>query len=139
MAKMGFFKNLWNKAKGVLGKVWEGIKTGARKIAPHIGNVLNTVGDFTGIKALNMAGNLFNKGKEVYDKLSGDGSMTDKINAVKDGVNDAVDIVKNRPTLDQTVDQSKNFARDQVDKYLPSVVAKPIGNYIGKIGFKTST
>lgn len=133
---MGFFKNLWNKAKGVLGKVWSGIKTGVQKIAPHIGNVLNTVGDFTGIKALNMAGNLFNKGKEVYEKLSGDGSMGDKINAVKDGVNDATQIIRDRPSFNDTVDQTKDFARSQIDKYAPSVIAKPIGNFIGKIGFK---
>lgn len=135
---MGFFKNLWSKAKGVLGKVWNGIKEGAKKIAPHIGNVLNTVGDFTGIKALNMAGNLFNRGKQIYDKLSGDGSMKDKIDEVKNGINDGVQIIKDRPGLNQTIDQTKDFAKREIDKYAPTVIAKPIGNFIGKLGFKGS-
>lgn len=115
---MGFFKNLWNKAKGVLGRVWTKVKDGAKAIAPKIGNVLNTIGDFTGIKGFNMAGGLFNAGKKIYESVSGDGSFKDKVDAVKGGIGDAAEIIRNRPTLDETIDQGKKFVGDQIGKLI---------------------
>lgn len=113
---MGFFKNLWNKAKGVLGRVWDKVKDTAKKVAPHIGNVLNKIGDFTGIKGFNMAGGLFNAGKAVYEKLSGDGSMKDKVDAVREGIGDASKIIQDRPSLQDTIDQGKQFITDKMPK-----------------------
>lgn len=133
---MGFFKSLWNKAKGVLGRAWEGIKTTAKKVAPHIGNVLNTIGDFTGIKALNMAGNLFNTGKRVYESLSGDGSIGDKFKTAVGGVQDAAGIIKNGPSYNETVAQGRDFVRGQVEKLPGGMVRDAINSGVDKIADK---
>lgn len=133
---MGFFKNLWQKAKGVLGRAWQGVKTVAKKVAPHIGNVLNTIGDYTGIKALNLAGNLFNTGKRVYDSLSGDGSVGDKIKDTVNGIQDSANLIKNRPGFNETVAQGRDFVRGQVDKLPNGMIKDAINGGVDKIADK---
>lgn len=119
---MGFFGNLWNKAKGVLGRV----AAGAKKVLPHIGGVLSTVADVTGIPYLKWAKGIYNVGSKIYNTLTGKGSLKDKLKEASSDVVDVLDVIKKRPTVEENVDHIKNRTADFINNNVDSRLAAPV-------------
>lgn len=119
---MGFFSNLWNKAKGVLGRV----AAGAKKVLPHIGGVLSTVADVTGIPYLKWAKGIYNVGSKIYKTLTGNGSLKDKLKEASSDVVDVLDVIKNKPSLKDNVDHVKNRTADFINENVDERIAAPV-------------
>lgn len=71
---MGFFQTLKNKVGGVLGKVWNGVKTVGGKIlgiVPKAAGVLGTIGNVTKIPLFNTAATVLNAASKVPKVISG--------------------------------------------------------------------
>lgn len=121
---MGFFKNLIGKAKGVLGRV---VDVG-KKIVPKIGGVLGKVADYTGIPYLKWMSKAWNIGKGIYDTIKGSGSLKDKIKDVSSDIGEAVDHIKNRPTINEGLLQpTKDFVHDEAYKRIPEIAKLTYG------------
>lgn len=128
---MGFFKNLWNGAKGVLGRVWEGVK----KVAPHVGGVLSKVADITGIPYVKWASRAWDIGKGIYNTLTGKGSLQDKLKGVADQSGDVIDIVRNRPKGSDVVNDTRTAVDNVVHGGLQNGL-RGAADLIGKLQVK---
>lgn len=111
---MGFFSNLWSKAKGVLGRVWDG----AKKVVPKVAGVLSRVADLPIIRDLpfvSTINNIYKKGKSLYDTFVGNKPLAEKIKDASDDVVDVIDVIKGSPGIKDNVDAARDSARRFVD------------------------
>lgn len=104
---MGFLTNLANKAKGVFGRVVNGVA----KYAPKVGGVLNRLGDMTGIPLMNWLG----KAANVAGGVAGMFKNKDyggAVNKIKDTINNT-----KAPDITESVQRGKDFIKGEVDKF----------------------
>lgn len=107
---MGFFKNMFAKAKGVLGRVWEGAKT----VVPKITGVLSRVADLPFIKDLPLVSTInrvYKYGKSMYDTITGGKPLKDKIKDLSDDVVDVVDVIRGAPGVRENIDAAKEAGK----------------------------
>ena len=108
---MGKLKNFVNKAKGVFGRVANGIA----KYAPKVGGVFDRVGDYTGIPLLKWIG----KAANTVGGIAGGIAGGLKNNNIGDAVKGAVDKVKSigpAPNIEGSVSAGKDFINRERDK-----------------------
>ena len=124
---MGFFTNIFNKAKGVLGRIWD---TG-KKIVPKVAGVLSRVADLPIIRDLPFVSTInkvYKYGKNIYDTVTGSGNLKDKIKDVSDDVVDVIDVIKGAPSLNDNI----NAARDSANKLITQEVKPHLNDSINK-------
>lgn len=114
---MGFFKNLYQKAKGVLGRVWDS----AKQVVPKVAGVLSRVADLPIIRDLPLVStinNIYKKGKSIYDTITGGKRIGEKIKDISDDVVDVVDVIKGSPNISDNI----NAARDSANRFITQEV-----------------
>ena len=97
---MGILSNIANKAKGVFGRVLNGIAN----YAPKVGGVLNKIGSFTGMPAFSWLGKIANTGgvlanalreKKFDNAVKAGKELSDDIKS-DNGIKESIDIGKNK-------------------------------------------
>ena len=103
---MGTFKNFISKAKGVFGRVVDGVA----KYAPKIGGVLNRVGDMTGIPLLGWAGKIANGVGGIAGAFKNKDYNT-AIGKVKDTITNTT-----KPDVNKSIEAGKDFIKGEIGK-----------------------
>lgn len=103
---MGRLRSFIGKAKGVMGRVLNGVA----KYAPKVGGVMGKIGQYTGIPIFNWISNIAKGAGGVANAIKNKDYST-ATDTIKHTIGDAS---KNKTTIRDNIDKAKDFVRGKI-------------------------